>query len=69
MIFIIKMSRFAKMYSHFIHGRKGSDMFDHEVTNFVNMLFSCLVYYSEMSLVEVAKKNMEKLQHIFFCYK
>ncbi len=68
--FILKTARFAKFHSHYIrvHGRKGSDVYDKACTDYINMVFTHIAYYSRMGLIGVAKKIMEKLQrrHFFF---
>ena len=60
--YIRMVAKFAKLHSHFIHGRKGSDDYDRECRHFVNSIFQHIVHYCKCPLHIVAGKNVEKLQ-------
>jgi hypothetical protein len=58
--FILRIARFAKFHSHYIHGRKGSDQYDLECESFINVVFSYIVHYRKMDLMSIARKKHGK---------
>jgi hypothetical protein len=60
--YISMVARFAKVHSHYLHGRKGSDDYDRECRHFVNSTFQHIVHYCKGSLHLVAGRNVAKLQ-------